>query len=141
LTRTVRNDISLKGRAILMKEALRDLENAREILKNAPIEDNTYTDVKYVQEACATAYLAVLKAIDEFLTKAGVNEKDLPQSVDGYRDMLKKYALAHDGKLLMEFDMLYKALHIAGYYRGFLEDVTMVKDALRAARSFIHKFN
>jgi CRISPR/Cas system Type II protein with McrA/HNH and RuvC-like nuclease domain len=123
-----------------MKEALRYLQNAREILKNAPVEDNTYTDVKYVQEACATAYLAVLKAIDQFLAKAGVNEKDLPQSVDGYRDMLKKYAIVQDGKLLKEFEKLYKALHIAGYYRGLLEDVTMVKDALRAAKSFIDKF-
>jgi CRISPR/Cas system Type II protein with McrA/HNH and RuvC-like nuclease domain len=122
-----------------MKEALRYLVNAREILKNAPIEDNTYTDVKYVQEACATAYLAVLKAIDEFLIKAGVDEKDLPQSVEGYRNMLKKYVIVHDGKLLKEFEKLYKALHIAGYYRGLLEDVTMVKDALRAARSFIDK--
>ncbi len=123
-----------------MKEALRFLENAKEILKTAPIEDNTYMDVKYVQEACATAYLAILKAIDEFLTKKGVTEKELPQSVDGYRDMLKKYAIIHDGKLLKEFEKLYKALHIAGYYRGLLEDVTMVKDALRAAKSFIDKF-
>jgi hypothetical protein len=123
-----------------MKEALRYLVNAREILKNAPIEDNTYADIKYVQEACATAYLAVLKAIDAFLIKAGVDEKDLPQSVDGYRNMLKKYAVVHDGKLVKEFDKLYKALHIAGYYRGLLEDVTMIKDALRAARSFIDKF-
>jgi hypothetical protein len=92
-----------------------------------------------VQEACATAYLAVLKAIDAFLIKAGVDEKDLPQSVEGYRNMLKKYANVHDGKLLKEFEKLYKALHIAGYYRGLLEDVTMVKDALRAARSFIDK--
>ncbi len=123
-----------------MREALRYLENARDILKSAPIEDNTYTDVKYVQEACATAYLAVLKAIDEFLMKAGVVEKDLPQSMDGYRDMLKKYAIVHDGKLLKEFEKLYKALHIAGYYRGLLEDVMMVKDALKAAKSFIDKF-
>ena len=49
-----------------MKEALRYLNNAREILKAVPIEDNTYADVKAVQEACGTAYLAVLKAIDGF---------------------------------------------------------------------------
>ena len=123
-----------------MKEALRYLENAREILRKAPIEDNTYTDVKYVQEACATAYLSILKTIDEFLKKKGVDEKELPQSVDGYREMLRKYATVHNGKLLKEFEKLYKALHIAGYYRGLLEDVTMVKDALRAAKLFIEKF-
>jgi hypothetical protein len=70
----------------------------------------------------------------------GGQRKDLPQSVDRYRDMLKKYAIVHDGKLLKEFEKLYKALHIAGYYRGLLEDVTMVKDALRAAKSFIDNF-
>jgi hypothetical protein len=122
-----------------VKEALRYLENARAILKTAPIEDNTYTDGKPVQEACGTAYLAVLKAIDEYLVKKGVDERELPQSVDGYREMLRKYLMIHNGRLLKEFDKLYKLLHIAGYYRGLLEDVTVVKDALKAAKIFIEK--
>lgn len=122
-----------------MKEALRYLNNAREILKSVPVEANTYTDLKPVQEAFGTAYLAVLKAIDEYLIKKGVDEKELPQSVDGYRDMIRKYAMVHDGKLLKGFEKLYKALHIAGYYRGLLEDVDMVKDALKAAKGFIEK--
>lgn len=122
-----------------MKEALRYLENAREILKAVPVEDNTYTDVKPVQEACGTAYLAVLKAIDQYLIKKGVEEKELPQSVDGYRDMMRKYLMIHNGKLMKEFEKLYKLLHIAGYYRGLLEDVTVVKDSLKAARIFIEK--
>jgi len=122
-----------------MKEALRYLENAREILRTVPVEDNTYTDVKPVQEACGTAYLAVLKAIDQYLIKKGVEEKELPQSVDGYRDMMRKYLMIHNGRLLKEFEKLYKLLHIAGYYRGLLEDVTVVKDALKAARVFIDK--
>lgn len=57
-----------------MKEALRYLENARAILRTASIEDNTYTDGKPVQEAFGTAYLAVLKAIDEYLVKKGIDE-------------------------------------------------------------------
>jgi hypothetical protein len=122
-----------------MKEALRYLENAREMLKAVPVEDNTYTDVKPVQEACGTAYLAVLKAIDQYLIKKGVEEKELPQSVDGYRDMMRKYLMIHNGKLMKEFEKLYKLLHIAGYYRGLLEDVTVVKDSLKAARIFIEK--
>ena len=122
-----------------MKEALRYLENAKAILKTAHIEDNTYTDGKPVQEACRTAYLAVLKAIDEYLLKKGVEEKELPQSVDGYREMLRRYLMIHNGRLLKEFDKLYKLLDIAGYYRGLLEDVTVVKDALKAAKIFIEK--
>jgi len=122
-----------------VKEALRYLENARAILRTASIEDNTYTDGKPVQEACGTAYLAVLKAIDGYLLKKGIDEKELPQSVDGYREMLRKYLMIHNGRLLKEFDKLYKLLHIAGYYRGLLEDVTVVKDALKAAKIFIEK--
>jgi hypothetical protein len=122
-----------------MKEALRYLENAKEMLKAIPVEDNTYADVKPVQEACGTAYLAVLKAIDQYLIKKGVEEKELPQSVDDYREMMRKYLTIHNGKLLKEFEKLYKLLHIAGYYRGLLEDVTVVKDALKAAKIFIEK--
>jgi len=122
-----------------MKEALRYLNNAKEILKSAPIEDNAYSDVKPVQEACAAVYLAVLKAIDECLLKRGLNKKDLPRSVDGYRKALQKYLSMHDGKLLREFERLYDQLHIAGYYRVLLHDVDIVKDAIRAARTFIEK--
>jgi len=122
-----------------MKEALRYLENAKEMLKTVQVEDNTYTDVKPVQEACGTAYLAVLKAIDQYLMKKGVEERELPQSVDGYREMLRKHLMMHNGKLLKEFEKLYKLLHIAGYYRGLLEDVAVVKDAMKAAKTFIEK--
>jgi len=122
-----------------MKEALRYLENAKAILKSIPVEDNTYTDVKPVQEACGTAYLAILKAIDEYLLRKGLDEKELPGSVDGYREALRKHLMVHNGKLLKEFEKLYKLLHIAGYYRGLLEDVIVVKDALKAAKIFVAK--
>lgn len=122
-----------------MKEGLRYLNNAKEILKSAPVEDDIYTDVKPVQEACGVAYLAVLKAIDAYLLKRGVDEKKLPKSVDGYREMLRKYVAIRDGKLLKSFEALYKSLHIAGYYRGLLLRADMVKDALKAAKDFIEK--
>ncbi len=123
-----------------MKEALRYLNNAKEILKSVPIEDNIYTDIKSVREALGTAYLAVLEAINEYLkTKKGLTKKELPKSVDAYRKALQKYIAVHDGKLMREFEMLYDALHIAGYYRGLIYDVDMVKDALKAARSFMEK--
>ena len=120
-----------------MREALRYLNNAKEILKSVPIEDNTYTDVKPVREAFGTAYLAVLEAINEYLLKKGLTKKELPKSVDAYREALQKHLAIHDGKLLREFEKLYDALHIAGYYRGLLYDVDMVKDALKAAKAFI----
>jgi len=122
-----------------MKEALRYLKNARERLKSAPVEDNTYTDVKPVREACGTAYLAVLKAIDDYLLEKGVERKKLPKSFEAYMEMFRKYALIHDGKQIREFDKLYDLLHIAGYYRGLLKDVAVVKDAIKAAEDFIKK--
>ena len=122
-----------------MREAQRYLRNAKEILKKAPIEDNRYANVKYVQEACGTAYLAVLKAIDEYLLNKGLSRKELPKSVDAYREALQKHLAIHDGKLIREFERLYDQLHIAGYYRGLLHNVDIVKDALKSAKSFIKK--
>jgi hypothetical protein len=122
-----------------MREALRYLNNAKEILKSIPVEDNTYTDLKPVREAMGMAYLAVLEAINEYLLKKGLTKKELPRSVDAYRKALQKYIAVHNGKLIREFEKLYDALHIAGYYRGLLYDVNMVKDALKAARAFIEK--
>jgi hypothetical protein len=127
----------MKGTA--MKEALRYLNNAREILKAVPVEDNTYTDIKPVREAFGTAYLAVLEAINEYLLKKGLGKKELPKSVDAYRDVLRKHMAVCDGKLLREFEKLYDMLHIAGYYRGLLYDTNVVKDALKAAKAFIEK--
>ena len=124
-----------------MKEALRYLNNAKEILKSAPVEDGTYTDVKPVREACGTAYLAILMAVDEYLVKRGMSKKELPRSIDAYRKALQKYLAVHDGKLLREFEALYEALHIAGYYRGNLYLVDMIKDALKAAKAFIEKIS
>lgn len=122
-----------------MKESLRYLSNAREILKSAPNEEGTYTDIKPVREAFGTAYLAVLEAVNEYLMKKGLTKKELPKSVDAYRKALQKHIAIHNGKLMREFEMLYDTLHIAGYYRGLLYNVNVVSAALRAARGFIEK--
>ncbi len=121
------------------REAVKYLENAKELLSRSSIEDDTYTEIKYVQEACGTAYLAVLKAIDEYLIKRGISQKELPDSVDGYRDVLKKYLSVHNGRLIKDFNSLYKLLHIAGYYRGLLDKVEIVKDTFKIAKVFIEK--
>jgi len=89
-----------------MKEAMRYLNNAKEILSTAPIDDGTYTDVKPVREAFATAYLAILEAINESLLKKGLTKKELPKSTDAYRKALQRYAAVHDGKPLREFEKL-----------------------------------
>lgn len=123
----------------MAKESLRYLNNARDILKAVPIEEGTYTDVKPVREAMGTAYLAILEAINERLLQQGLTKKELPKSVDAYRKALQKYLAVRNGKLLREFESLYDLLHIAGYYRGLLYDVDVVKEAMKAAREFMEK--
>ncbi|MEW6620356.1 MAG: DUF5618 family protein [bacterium] len=123
-----------------MKESLRYLNNAKEILKSIPIEDNTYLDIKPVREAFATAYLAILEAINEYLIKKKqMTKKEIPKSVDGYREALRKHLAIHNGKLMREFEMLYDALHIAGYYRGLIYNTQAVKEYFKAAKDFIEK--
>lgn len=121
------------------REAIKYFENAKELLRKSSIEGDRYEDIKSVQEACGTAYLAVLKAIDEYLINRGVEKRDLPQSVEGYRDMLRKYLSIHNGKLPKEFEKLYNELHIAGYYRGLIQDVDALKAIFKSAKAFIEK--
>lgn len=116
------------------------MENALKILKSAPVEDGTYTDLKPVRQAFGLAYLAVLESINEYLLeKAGLTKKQLPKSTEAYRGYLKKYLSPHNGKLLREFEKLYDLLHIAGYYRGLLYDKDVVREAFKLARRFIEK--
>ena len=124
-----------------MKEALRYLENAKAILKSIPVEDNTYTDVKPVQEACGTAYLAIPESYRWVFTPKRIWWKRAPRICGWIQGGAEKASDGshHNDKLLKEFEKLYKLLHIAGYYRGLLEDVIVVKDALKAAKIFVEK--
>jgi len=122
-----------------MREAIRYLHNAREILRKAPREGRTYTDVKYVQEACGTAYLALLKAIDEYLLNRGLTRKELPKSFETYQRAIHQHIAVHNGKLFRQFDMLYDELHIAGYYRGLHRDTVIIRDIFNLAQHFIEK--
>lgn len=53
--------------------------------------------------------------------------------------MMQRYLSIHGGKLLREFDKLYRLLHIAGYYKGLLQDTVVVRDALKSAKNIIEK--
>lgn len=59
--------------------------------------------------------------------------------MDGYRKTLKKYFAINNVKLAREFEGLYDTLHIAGYYRGLIYNVDLVKDSMKAAKEFIEK--
>jgi len=120
-------------------EALQYLENAKEILGKSSIEDNLYTDEKYIKSAFGMAYLGVLRAIDEYLLDKGLTKKELPKKVEEYEKALRKYLSVRNGKLLNQFNALYDELHIAGYYRGNLLHVEAVKAIFKAAKDFIEK--
>jgi hypothetical protein len=122
-----------------MKEAIRYLENAKEILKKSPVEDDKYTDEKYVKSACGVAYLGILKAIEEHLLRKGITKKELPRKVEEYRKALQRYVSVHNGKLLNEFDALYNELHMAGYYRGLFQHTGIVREVFKKSRQFIEK--
>src|SRR5262245_63338571 len=94
-------------------EAFRYLNNARGILRHVPVERNIYVDRKPVREAMGTAYLAVLEAINEALGRRGVARKELPRSVDAYREAVRRHLATRNGKLMREFESLYDLLHIA----------------------------
>ena len=123
----------------MQKEAVRYIDNAKELLGKSAIEGNVYVDKKYVKSACGVAYLGVLAAIDDYLIKRGCAKKELPKKVEEYEKALKKYASVRNGKLTRQFDAIYEELHIAGYYRGFLFHVNTVKEAIKNAKDFIEK--
>ncbi|HAP67142.1 MAG TPA: hypothetical protein DCQ99_04930 [Nitrospinae bacterium] len=65
----------------MSREAVRYLENAKEILRSAKIEGKFYGDKKPVREAFGKAYLSILEDINETLLKKGFIKKELPKSV------------------------------------------------------------
>ena len=121
------------------REAVRYLANARHIVREAPLEGDTYVDVKPIREALGTAYRAVLEAINEALIRRGLTKRELPKSVDAYRLALQRHLGAHNGRLARDFERLYDALHIFGYYRGSAASRRLVKAVLDDAQAFIER--
>jgi uncharacterized protein (UPF0332 family) len=103
-------------------EAIRYMDNAKEILKKAGKEDNFYTDKKYVRTACGTAYNGVLIAADAFLILKGVKKTTKNRkSIDYYHESIAK----QDKKLLKYLNNAYEILHLSGYYDGMLDAIVI----------------
>ncbi|MEW6687241.1 MAG: DUF5618 family protein [Candidatus Edwardsbacteria bacterium] len=106
------------------QEARQYYQNAKELLKKSSVKYDRYQDKKSIQEACATCYLAVLKAIDGYLLSRGLTSPFVPPPMgegrvgsDGYWNLLNKY-LTRNGKIKNAFSTVSENLHILGYYRG-----------------------
>jgi hypothetical protein len=118
-------------------EAIRYMDNAKEILQKAQKQDHGfYKDKKYVRAACGIAYNGVLVALDAWFTLKGVTnpKKNNRKSVDFYKFNISK----NDKKIADYFDTVYTALHLNGYYDGCM-DVDIIQSGFKNAYQIIDK--
>lgn len=115
-------------------EAMRYMDNAKESLKRAGKEEKHYTDDKYVKTACGTAYSAVLKALDGYLSVKSVAKSRGRKSIFYYQDQLAKL----DKKLLRDLNDAYEILHLTGYYDGNT-NVSIIQTGLNVAYDIIYR--
>ena len=108
-------------------------------MKKVKITYRTYDDSKYVSEACGSAYLAMLKALDGYLILRGLKKERLPDSYQGYLNALKG-KLAHNGKIKSALTVVYQNLHVLGYYREGV-NVGMIKEGFESAKFIIEYFS
>jgi uncharacterized protein (UPF0332 family) len=114
-------------------EAMRYVQNAKEVLQKAGKEDNSYYDCKYVRMACGTAYSGTLVALDAWLQLKNVPDPK-HKSIDFYRKNIGKL----DRKLLTELNGAYDNLHLLGYYDGNL-NVPVIQVGFNTALAIIER--
>lgn len=98
------------------KEAMRYVENAREILSTkAKKEGNSYSDKKYVRMAGNTLWNGVLEALDNKFpeTKKGKGRPDISK--------YKEKVAAVNSKMVRKLVDAYDTLHLAMGYDGNLK--------------------
>lgn len=118
------------------EDARRYYENAKEVLRKSPIENEIYKDKKYVKEACGIGYLSALCAIDGYLLADGVSPRELPTSLIEYEKALQK--IPRNGKLMASMTIVYQNLHIFGYYRNGV-GTGMIKEGFKHAKLIIER--
>jgi hypothetical protein len=112
-------------------EAMRYIANAKDTLKLAGQNGRYYSDSKYVQTACGTAYVGVLLAIEYFFKLKKVPLPEIGKSIKYYREGLKDYQKIKDA-----LDSAYDFLHVIGYYKGCL-DSNLIKIGFASAKEII----
>jgi len=117
-------------------EAIRYMDNAKKCLENTMIENNRYSDQKYVKMACGTAYSGVLVALDCFLILRGIHKPTGKErkSIEYYQKNLATL----DRKMMDCLNDAYQILHIYGYYDG-VQNVNIVKEGFKLANNIISK--
>jgi hypothetical protein len=115
-------------------EAIRYMDNAKEILRKAGKDGKLYQDEKYVKMACGTAYNGVLKALDGYFYSHGVEKKKGRKSIEYYKENASKL----DKKMLSYLNIAYDVLHLDGYYDGILS-VSVIRSGFEIAYDMIEK--
>jgi hypothetical protein len=117
-------------------EAMRYMDNAKELLKKSRKDDFYYEDKKYVRISCGAAYHAVLIALDAFLELKGV-----PSLSKKKRKSIEYYLMhvgEHDRKLLKELNTVYNILHLDGYYDG-VQNARIIAEGFEVACRIIDR--
>jgi hypothetical protein len=117
-------------------EAMRYMDNAKELLQKAKKSDYYYVDKKYVRISCGAAYHAVLIALDAFLQLKGITlpKKGKRKSIEFYTQHIAKL----DGKLLDELGTVYSIIHLSGYYDG-VRNVKILAEGFAVAYRIIER--
>ncbi len=122
------------------EEAVRYMNNAKALLKNAKRDGRYYEDSKYVSSASGVAYKGVLVALDKWLSLKGVEVPDNAggkknrKSIEFYRDNIARL----DKKLLKDLNGVYDSLHLYGYYDGTLL-ATTIDEGFKIANEIIER--
>ena len=117
-------------------EAIRYMDNAKEVLKKAGKDDDYYSDDKYVKMATGTAYNGVLKALDGYFILKEV--KPVKKGSRANRQYYEKNLAVLDKKLLKYYETVYRVLHLEGYYEGETY-VPTIQSGMLAAYQIIEK--
>mgnify|MGYP001571146681 CR=1 FL=1 len=115
-------------------EAVRYMNNAHKEISKADKNGKIYRDVKHLRVACGTAYLATLKAIDGIFLLRNIPKPKGKGSIEYYQQGLSQI----DMKILTSLNVVYRILHIDGYYDGFNEIFT-IKHGFEEAQNIIRK--
>jgi hypothetical protein len=115
-------------------EAMRYMANAKEALSKTDIDGKFYSDAKYVRGASGIAYSGVLVALDALaeIKKISAPKKDSRKNIDFYRDVL-----SYSQKQQKTLDIVYRYLHLGGYYDGNL-DSDLIKLGFKNAKELIN---
>lgn len=115
-------------------------KNAKEILKDIPIEYDFYTSQKKVQKSAGVCFLALDYAIKGYLIKKGLDEKKvLSYTWDGLKFLIIKH-FPSNGKFRKDLEIAYRIVHIDCYYHGRTY-VKTVKEGYEKTKLAIEKLS